>query len=91
MKSDIEISNWFDNLLLDKKLYNKEIVDKKNGKLIGYAGIAGISNMNLSGEYFIFIGDKLYHGKFIGTFITREIVKIGFNYLDLNRIMLTFT
>lgn len=89
MKSDIEISNWFDNLLLDKKSYNKAMVDRKNGKLIGYAGIAAISKVNLSGEYFIFIGDKSYHGKSIGTFITKEIVKIGFNDLSLNRIMLT--
>lgn len=89
MKSNNEISDWFDMLLLDKSSYNKAIVDNANRKLIGYAGIAQISETNLSGEYFIFIGDKSYHGKGIGTFVTREIVKNGFQELGLNRIMLT--
>ncbi|HCO74084.1 MAG TPA: N-acetyltransferase [Clostridium sp.] len=89
MKSNNEISDWFDMLLLDKSSYNKAIVDNANRKLIGYAGIAQISQTNLSGEYFIFIGDKSYHGKGIGTFVTREIVKNGFQELGLNRIMLT--
>ncbi|KIE46414.1 acetyltransferase family protein [Clostridium argentinense CDC 2741] len=43
----------------------------------------------MSGEYFIFIGDKSYHGKGVGTFVTKEIVKYGFEDLGLNRIMLT--
>ncbi|WP_367302971.1 GNAT family N-acetyltransferase [Clostridium sp. DSM 17811] len=89
MKSNIEISHWFDMLLLDKSSYNKAIVDKTNEKLIGYTGIAQISETNLSGEYFIFIGDKSYHGKGIGTFVTKEIVNKGFQELGLNRIMLT--
>ncbi|WP_142413902.1 GNAT family N-acetyltransferase [Hathewaya massiliensis] len=89
MKGNNEISNWFNMLLLDKSSYNKAIVDTTKDKLIGYAGIADISTTNLSGEYFIFIGDKSYHGKGIGTFITREIVKNGFQELNLNRIMLT--
>ncbi|MEW8956748.1 GNAT family N-acetyltransferase [Clostridium sp.] len=89
MKSDNEISHWFDMLLLEKSSYNKAIVDKEKEKLIGYAGIAGISETNLSGEYFIFISDKSYYGKGIGTFVTKEIVKNGFQDLGLNRIMLT--
>ena len=55
IKSNNEISHWFDMLLLDKSSYNKAIVDNANQKLIGYAGIAQISQTNLSGEYF----DKL--------------------------------
>ncbi|WP_291566097.1 MULTISPECIES: GNAT family N-acetyltransferase [unclassified Clostridium] len=89
MKSNDEISNWFDKLLLDKSSCNQAIVDNSNEKLIGYAGIVQISEINLSGEYFIFIGDKSYHGKGVGTFVTKEIVKYGFEDLGLNRIMLT--
>ncbi|MEW8995532.1 GNAT family N-acetyltransferase [Clostridium sp.] len=51
--------------------------------------MAQISETNLSGKYFIFIGDKSYHGKGVGTFVTREIVKNSFQELGLNRIMLT--
>lgn len=48
-----------------------------------------ISEIVLSGEYFIFIRDKTYHGKGVGTFVTKQIVKLGFEDLGLNRIMLT--
>ncbi|HEY8890329.1 MAG TPA: GNAT family protein [Clostridium sp.] len=89
MNTDNEISHWFDTLLLDKSSYNKAIVDTTNKKLIGYTGITQISETNLSGEYFIFIGDKSYHRKGVGTFITKEITKNAFYELGLNRIMLT--
>nr|WP_278246816.1 GNAT family protein [Clostridium akagii] len=83
------MSQWFDKILLDNSSYNKAIVDITNEKLIGYTGISQISEVNLSGEYFIFIGDKSYHGKGIGTFITKKIIENGFQLLGLNRIMLT--
>lgn len=89
MKCNDEISIWFDTILSDKTSYNKAIVDSTSDKIIGYAGIASLSQTNLSGEYFIFIGEKSYHGKGIGTFVTKEIIKRGFQDLGLNRIMLT--
>ena len=89
MKSRDEISHWFDNLLVDESSFNKAIIDGSNDKLVGYAGIAQISKTNLSGEYFIFIGDRTYHGKGVGTWVTKEITKLGFKELRLNRIMLT--
>ena len=89
MNSDSKISDWFDTVLLDKFSYNKAIVDNTNQNLIGYTGISQISETNLSGEYFIFIGDKSYHGKGVGTLVTKEIVTNGFQQLGLNRIMLT--
>lgn len=89
MKSNDDISSWFDGVLVDKSSYSKAIIDSESEKLIGYAGIAQISEANLSGEYFIFIGDKSYHGKGVGTFVTKEITKLGFEQLGLNRIMLT--
>lgn len=89
MKSNSDISKWFDTVLIDKTSYSRGIVDSISNELIGYAGIAQINKTNKSGEYFIFIGDKSYHGKGVGTFVTREIVKNGFEELELNRIMLT--
>ena len=78
MKSNDEISQWFDKILVDKSSFNKAIVDGSNDKLVGYARIAQISEINLSGEYFIFIGDKIYHGKCVVTWVTKEITKLGF-------------
>ncbi|MGL4911850.1 MAG: GNAT family N-acetyltransferase [Romboutsia sp.] len=89
MKTDEDISNWFDKLLVDKTTYNQAIVDSESDALIGYAGICNLSKTNLSGEYFIFIGDKSYHGKGVGTLVTKEITRNGFEKLGLNRIMLT--
>lgn len=89
MQSDEAIAIWFDNLLNDSTSFNKAIVDHSNEKPIGYAGIAHLNPKNSSGEYFIFIGDKSYHNKGIGTFVTKEIVNLGFQDLGLNRIMLT--
>lgn len=89
MKTHEDISLWFDNLLLDNSTYNKAIFDSSTGTLIGYAGICNLSKTNLSGEYFIFIGDKDYNNKGIGTYVTKEIIKYGFENLNLNRIMLT--
>ena len=89
IKTDEEISRWFDSILKDNTSYNKAIIDKSTGILIGYAGIANLNETNLSGEYFIFIGNKAYHGKGIGTIVTKKIVEFGFSELKLNRIMLT--
>ena len=89
MTKDSDISQWFNNLLSDRTSFNKAIVDMTTNRLIGYAGIAHINDINSSGEYFIFIGDKTYHGKGIGTLVTKEIVRMGFQELNLHRIMLT--
>ena len=89
IKTEEEIKVWFLNMLNEKKSLNLGIFIKNSNDLIGYAGISKISEMNKSGEYFIFIGEKQHWGKGIGTEVTKEVIEIGFNKLDLNRIMLT--
>lgn len=84
-----EIDRWFENTLEDTKSINLGIYLNQTNQLIGYAGISSISKLNRSGEYFIFIGDKKCWGQGIGTEVTRQIVKLGFGDLGLNRIMLT--
>ncbi len=46
MTKDSDISQWFDNLLSDSTSFNKAIVDMTTNRLIGYAGIAHINNIN---------------------------------------------
>ncbi|MBI9056184.1 MAG: GNAT family N-acetyltransferase [Labilibaculum sp.] len=87
MKTDQQIEDWFINTINNKKNSNHGIF--VDDVFVGYAGICGISTTNKSGEYFIFIGDKDYWGKGVGTEVTKQIVKIGFEELNLNRIMLT--
>lgn len=88
LQSETDIDKWFSKLLDDSGLC-LGIEDIDTGKLIGYAGICSISDINMSGEYYIFIGDKRYWNRGIGTYVTNEILKIGFTEYKLNRIMLT--
>lgn len=87
MKTDQQIKDWYTQSINDNRNSNHGIF--VDGIFVGYAGICGISNINKSGEYFIFIGDKNYWGKGIGTRVTQMMVKMGFEELDLNRIMLS--
>jgi len=89
LNSKEQIEHWFTSLFEDKNAYNVGIFLSDTQQLIGYAGISGISTLNKSGEYFIFIGDKTQWGKGIGTRVTQKIVAYGFEILMLNRIMLT--
>ena len=89
IKSNTEIDQWFFTLIEDSKDFKLGIYLKENNQFLGYCGICNISKPNKSGEYFIFIGAKEYWGKGISTQVTKEILQIGFNQLDLNRIMLT--
>lgn len=89
ISSEKDIEQWYSNLLEDSENYTTGIFLTETQKLIGYAGICGISNTNKSGEYFIFIGDRSQWGKGHGTTTTHKVLKYGFNKLHLNRIMLT--
>lgn len=84
-----EIDTWYDELLKDTELLNLGIFLENTDQLIGYAGICNISKLNRSGEYFIFIGEKNFWGKGIAKLVTKEVLNIGFNGYDLNRIFLT--
>ncbi|MGL5069051.1 MAG: GNAT family N-acetyltransferase [Sarcina sp.] len=88
LNSKNKISEWFNKLLVDNS-YKKAIVNLENDEFIGYAGICNLSRVNLSGEYFIFIGNRDYHKKGIGTIVTKKIIDNGFRILNLNRLMLT--
>ncbi|MGG5578678.1 GNAT family N-acetyltransferase [Myroides sp. C15-4] len=89
LTSKEQIDGWYESLFVEQNTYTIGVFLKDSGQLIGYAGISGISTLNHSGEYFIFIGDKSQWGKGIGTQVTAEILAYGFDVLQLNRIMLT--
>ena len=84
-----KIKHWLENTIKDKNTVNFGIIELSTKKLIGYAGISGISKLSNSGEYFIFIGDKNSWRKGYGTEVTRLVVNYGFRKLHLHRISLT--
>ncbi|GAA3998117.1 GNAT family protein [Hymenobacter fastidiosus] len=89
MKTPQQIDHWFAATLQQENSLNLGICLEETNALIGYAGLSGISTTNHSGEYFIFIGEKAFWGKGVGTAVTKQIVDIGFASRQLNRIMLT--
>jgi len=84
-----DIATWLSGINANTKCVSFGICCGESGKLIGYAGIASISTLNRSGEYFILIGNKAYWGEGIGTEVTKVITDYGFNTLGLHRIELT--
>lgn len=84
-----ETQAWLERTLRDKETLSLGIVERATGRLIGYAGIASISQINRSGEYYIFLGEKECWGKGYGTAVTRLLIDYGFASLNLHRIMLT--
>ncbi|EGR1133926.1 N-acetyltransferase, partial [Vibrio cholerae] len=59
-QSRSDISKWLSDINSSSKTISFGIECRESQKLIGYAGISGISSLNRSGEYFILIGDKAY-------------------------------
>lgn len=89
LKTTAQIDQWFAATLQQANTLNLGIYLEETNALIGYAGLAGISVTNQSGEYFLFIGEKAAWGKGVGTAVTKQIVHLGFTRHRLNRIMLT--
>ena len=55
--SALDLREWLERTIRDKSALSLGIVDRPTNALRGYAGIAGISAVNRSGEYYILIGD----------------------------------
>jgi RimJ/RimL family protein N-acetyltransferase len=86
---EAQIIEWFQSTLFDSKTFQLGMTDPVSKELIGYAGIVSINEVDGNGEYFIFIGDKSRWGKGIASSVTKEIVRMGFQNLNLHRIFLT--
>ena len=84
-----ETQTWLERTITDKHTLTLGIVERTSAALIGFAGIASISLINRSGEYFILIGNKECWSKGYGTEVTNLVVEYGFATLNLHRIALT--
>ncbi len=65
------------------------IVTLDNGEYIGNASIEEINNIHRTATAGIFIGDEKNRGKGYGSDALRTLLDYGFNYLNLNNVMLT--
>lgn len=89
LKSPHGVQTWFRSTLMDKKSYQLAVIDPKTDELIGYAGIAGLNEIDKNGEFFIFLGNKNYWGRGIATEVTKKMIEVAFTKLNLHRIFLT--
>ena len=78
---------WLENTLKNNDL-NFAIVDLENDELIGNCGIMNINHINRSAEVGIFIGDEENRNKGYGAETLQLLLDYGFNYLNMNNIML---
>ena len=79
---------YFENVVKTGKCA-QFIISIADGKDIGTIFIKNIDHKNHNGEYGIFIGEESARGKGYARFATKEILKYGFEELNLHRIHLT--
>jgi len=68
--------------------YNFAIVDNNTDELIGCIGLMDIDYINSTAELGIFIGDEDHLSKGYGSEAITLLLNYGFNFLNLNNIML---
>lgn len=84
----ISLSSEKDFLENKKNSYQFAIVDKNTDKLIGNCGLDKIDHIDRIAEIGIFIGEEEYRNNGYGTEAIKLLLDYGFNYLNLNNIML---
>ena len=79
---------WLENAI-KKEEFNFSIVNLENDVLIGNCGISSINHVSRIGTVGIFIGEEKNRSNGYGTEALKLLLDYGFNYLNLNNIMLT--
>jgi len=90
-KNSEQIFNDFKKLLDSHENVIFLIGDKKTKKPIGYAGLYEINLTARKAEFRVFILEKSFWGRGMGTEVTELLTFYGFDRLNLNRIYLGFT
>lgn len=78
---------WIENSLKNNNL-NFAIVKLENDEMIGNCGLMNINQRDRVGEVGIFIGSEDNRGKGYGAEALKLLLDFGFNYNNLNNIML---
>ena len=77
---------WLEKAMNEK--YNFAIVTTNDDLLIGNISLMNVNEIDKTAELGIFIGDKNYHSSGYGSEAIKLILNYGFNYINLNNIML---
>lgn len=85
---NIESEKKFIQDSLENNHYNFAIVDLESDELLGNCGIQNISQLHRIAEVGIFIGEEHNRNKGYGAEVLNLLLDYGFNYLNMNNIML---
>lgn len=83
-----EHRNWYQNYLKNNTRIEFVLVKKEDRKKIGTIGLSDIDFKNQKAEYGILIGEKCEQGKGYAKEATIEIIRYGFEELNLQKIYL---
>src|SRR5690606_24919866 len=79
--------NWYRNYVLNRDKAVRLAIEV-DGKYIGNVNLTGIHPVNRSAEFSIMIGEKNYWGQGIGREASQQMLRHGFDDLQLHRIWL---
>ena len=84
----IEIDErWFESYLQRRGTDVRcAVCSDDNPELIGLVSLTNVDPVHKHAEYHILIGDRVMHGKGIGTWATREMLRHAFLELNLHRV-----
>lgn len=86
--SSIEHGKWFEAKSLSSHDKMWMIVESENDSPIGAIGLKNLDFINRNAELYIYIGEKEYWGKGIGSKATDEIIEFASNSLNLHKVYL---
>ncbi|WP_419961128.1 GNAT family N-acetyltransferase [Psychrobacillus sp. BM2] len=86
--SYLEHERWFESKALSTTEKMWLIVSANNDEPIGTVGLKNLDYINSNVEIFIYIGEKDYWGKGIGSQVISEIVDFAYNTLNFHKVYL---
>ncbi|MCM3227370.1 GNAT family N-acetyltransferase [Terribacillus saccharophilus] len=83
-----ETEDWIAACMNKTNGYHQKSITTKEGNHIGWVDLKNVDKLNKHAELGIAIGDKTYWGRGYGLSAMKEILRWGFDQLDLNKIWL---
>ncbi|MDN7226437.1 GNAT family protein [Planococcus sp. N064] len=86
--SELEHHKWFESKCFSHSEKMWMIYNTEKNFSIGAVGLKNIDLINRNAEFYIYIGEKEFLGKNIGTLITKKVLKLAFLNLNLHKVYL---
>ena len=81
--SFIRTKKWFESVVVNDS--RRDYVGILDGKIFAFSGLTHINQLNKTAEIYIFLVSPKYFSKGLGTWLIKEIIKIGFKELSVTK------